>query len=52
MRMGRFAINAAANDTRIKAAVASTMYDIGRVTANGYNDAADNADARYKAKKR
>jgi len=47
---GGFAINAAANDTRIKAAVASTMYDIGRVTANGYNDAADNADARYKAK--
>lgn len=45
---GGFAINAAANDTRIKATVASTMYDISRVTANGYFDAADNADARYK----
>ena len=45
---GRFAINAAANDTRIKATVASTMYDISRCTANGYFDAADNADARYK----
>ena len=45
---GGFAINAAANDTRIKATVASTMYDISRGTANGYFDAADNADARYK----
>ena len=45
---GGFAINAAANDTRIKATVASTMYDISRCTANGYFDAADNADARYK----
>lgn len=47
---GGFAINAAANDTRIKAAVASTMYDMCRVTANGYFDSDDNADARYKAK--
>lgn len=47
---GGFAISAAANDTRIKATVASTMYDMCRVTANGYNDADDNADARYKAK--
>ena len=31
-----------------KATVASTMYDISRCTANGYFDAADNADARYK----
>jgi len=45
---GGFAINAAANDPRIKATVASTMYNMSRVTANGYNDAADNADARYK----
>ena len=45
---GGFAINAAAGDTRIKATVASTMYDISRCTANGYFDAADNADARYK----
>lgn len=47
---GGFAISAAANDTRIKATVASTMYDMCRVTSNGYNDADDNADARYKAK--
>ena len=45
---GGFAVNAATNDTRIKATVASTMYDISRCTANGYFDAADNADARYK----
>lgn len=47
---GGFAISAAANDTRIKATVASTMYNMCRVTANGYFDADDNADARYKAK--
>lgn len=35
---GGFAINAAAMDTRIKATVASTMYDISRSTANGYFD--------------
>lgn len=45
---GGFAINAAANDTRIKATVASTMYDISRASANGYFDATNNADARYK----
>ena len=43
---GGLAINAAAIDTRIKATVAATMYDISRCTANGYFDAADNADAR------
>ncbi len=48
---GRMAINAAAIDTRIKATVASTMYDMSRVTANGYFDAADNADARYETRK-
>lgn len=47
---GGFAINAAANDTRIKATVASTMYNMSRVTANGYSDAAGNADARNKAR--
>ncbi|MDE7125051.1 MAG: alpha/beta hydrolase [Muribaculaceae bacterium] len=36
---GGFAINAAANDPRIKATVASTMYDMSRVSANGYFDA-------------
>lgn len=44
---GGFAVNAAAVDTRIKATVASTMYDISRNTANNYFDADDNADARY-----
>ena len=48
---GGMAINAAAIDTRIKATVASTMYDMSRVTANGYFDAADNADARYETRK-
>ena len=48
---GGFAINAAAMDTRIKATVASTMYDMTRVSAKGYNDSADNPDARYAAKK-
>ena len=43
---GGLAVNAAAIDTRIKATVASTMYDMSRVTANGYFDAADNADTR------
>lgn len=43
---GGFAVNAAVNDTRIKATVASTMYDMTRVTAKGYFDAMDQ-DARY-----
>ncbi len=47
---GGFALNAAAIDTRIKATVASTMYDMHRVTANGYFDAMD-ADARYELRK-
>lgn len=44
---GGFALNAAANDPRIKATVTSTMYDMSRVKANGYFDAGNNADARY-----
>ena len=44
---GGMALNAAASDTRIKATVASTMYDMSRVMANGYFDSM-NADARYK----
>ncbi|MBQ7185505.1 MAG: alpha/beta hydrolase [Alphaproteobacteria bacterium] len=47
---GGMAINAAAMDTRIRATVASTMYDMTRVTANGYFDADNNADARYATK--
>ena len=49
---GGFALSAAANDTRIKATVASTMYDMCRVTANGYFDQNDNADARYAYKEK
>lgn len=48
---GGMALNAAALDTRIKATVTSTMYDMSRVTANGYFDASDHADARYETKK-
>ena len=44
---GGMAINAAAMDTRIRATVASTMYDMTRVVANGYFDADDNPDARF-----
>ena len=47
---GGMALNAAAIDTRIKAAVASTMYDMSRVSANGYFDAMD-ADQRYELRK-
>lgn len=47
---GGMALNAAAIDTRIKATVASTMYDMSRVNANGYFDAMD-ADARYELRK-
>lgn len=43
---GGLAINAAASDPRIKATLASTMYDMSRVTANGYFDANDSAEAR------
>ena len=48
---GGMAINAAALDTRVKATVASTMYDMTRVNANGYFDSADSEEARYEAKK-
>lgn len=44
---GGMALNAAAIDTRIKATVASTMYDMSRVNANGYFDSEDSAEARY-----
>ena len=48
---GGMALNAAALDTRIKATVASTMYDMTRVNAKGYFDAEDSADARYEKKR-
>ena len=44
---GGMAVNAAAIDTRIKATVAATMYDMSRVNANGYFDANNNADDRH-----
>ncbi len=44
---GGMALNAAAIDTRIKATVASTMYDMTRVTANGYFDSEDSEAARH-----
>jgi fermentation-respiration switch protein FrsA (DUF1100 family) len=46
---GGWALNAAAMDTRIKATVASTMYDMTRVSAKGYNDSVDE-NARYDMK--
>ncbi len=47
---GGMGLNAAAMDTRIKATVTSTMYDMSRVNANGYFDAMD-ADARYELRR-
>ena len=47
---GGMALNAAAMDTRIKATVTSTMYDMSRVNANGYFDAMD-ADQRYELRR-
>ena len=47
---GGMAVNAAAIDTRIKATVASTMYDMSRVNANGYFDSMDE-DARYELRR-
>lgn len=44
---GGMALNAAALDTRVKATVASTMYDMMRVNAKGYFDAEDSAEARH-----
>ena len=48
---GGMALNAASLDTRIKASVISTMYDMSRVNANGYFDEGDNENARYEMKK-
>jgi len=48
---GGMAINAAALDTRIKATVVSTMYDMTRVNAKGYFDSQDSEEERYEAKK-
>ena len=47
---GGMALNTAAIDTRIKATVVSTMYDMARVNAKGYFDSADSEQARFEAK--
>lgn len=47
---GGMALNAACCDTRIKATVTSTMYDMTRVTANGYSDSEDSEEQRYAKK--
>lgn len=47
---GGLAINAAALDTRIKATAAMTMYDMTRVNANGYFDAENSEEVRYRKK--
>ncbi len=47
---GGMALNVAALDTRIKATVTSTMYDMTRVNANGYFDEEDSEKQRYEKK--
>ncbi|MBR0277883.1 MAG: alpha/beta hydrolase [Clostridia bacterium] len=48
---GGLALNAAALDTRIKATVTSTMYDMTRVNANGYFDSENSEEKRFEKKK-
>ena len=47
---GGMALQTACIDTRIKATVTSTMYDMSRVTGNGYFDADDSEEARHQAR--
>ena len=47
---GGLALNTAAIDTRIKATVASTMYDMSRINANGYFDAQDSEEDRHSSR--
>ena len=47
---GGMALQAACIDTRIKATVTSTMYDMSRVSGNGYFDSEDNEEARHQAR--
>ncbi len=47
---GGIALNAAAADPRIKATVASTMYDMTRVSGNGYFDSEDKEESRHAAR--
>lgn len=48
---GGLALNAAALDTRVRATVVSTMYDMSRIAAKGYFDEADSEAARFEARK-
>ena len=48
---GGLALNVASLDTRIKATVASTMYDMSRVNANGYFDSENSEEVRYEKRK-
>lgn len=48
---GGLALNTAALDTRIKATIAVTMYDMSRVNANGYFDSENSEEARYEKRK-
>ena len=48
---GGLALNAAAIDTRVKATVASTMYDMSRINANGYFDSEDSENDRYEKRR-
>lgn len=48
---GGMAVNVASMDTRIKATIASTMYDMTRVKSNGYFDEADNEESIYELRK-
>ncbi len=47
---GGLSVNAAAIDTRVKATVAVTMYDMARVNANGYFDSENSEEQRYEKK--
>ena len=47
---GGLSINAAAIDTRVKATVAVTMYDMARVNANGYFDSENSEEQRFEKK--
>ena len=47
---GGMALQTACIDTRIKATVTSTMYDMSRVAGNGYFDSTDNEEARHQAR--
>ncbi len=45
---GGIALQVASIDTRVKATIVASMYDISRVVSNGYNDVSDDESERYK----